>query len=85
MLLLQAAGSQKVGLFKAVKTPVGYVLGRDALKGYVRSVVLRNNTITGVTYRDDPTIMAWDLVNEPFNPGDDTGKILTVSVATTPL
>lgn len=47
--------------------------------------MLRNNTITGVTYRDDATIMAWDLVNEPFNPGDDTGKILTVSVATTPL
>lgn len=59
-------------------------MGRNALKGYVRSVVLRNNTITGVTYRDDPTIMAWDLVNEPFNPGDDTGKVLTVSVATIP-
>jgi hypothetical protein len=83
--LLQAAGCQEVGLFKAVKTPVGHVLGRNALKGYVRSVVLRNNTITGVTYRDDPTIMAWDLVNEPFNPGDDTGKVLTVSVATIPL
>ncbi len=52
--------------------------GRDALKGYVKSIVLRNNTITGVRYRDDPTIMAWDLINEPFNPGDDTGKVLTV-------
>lgn len=51
---------------------------RDAFKGYVKSIVERNNSITGVRYCDDPTIMAWDLVNEPFNPGDDTGKILTV-------
>ncbi|EIE23749.1 glycoside hydrolase [Coccomyxa subellipsoidea C-169] len=24
--------------------------------------------------------MAWDLINEPFNPGDDTGKVLTAWV-----
>ena len=45
----------------------------------MRSIVQRNNSMTGVRYCDDPTIMAWDLVNEPFNLGDDTGKVLTVS------
>jgi mannan endo-1,4-beta-mannosidase len=32
---------------------------------YVRSIVGRTNGITGRTYRDDPTIMAWQLGNEP--------------------
>ena len=44
----------------------------------MKAIVLRNNTITGRLYKDDPTILAWDLVNEPFNPGDDSGEILTV-------
>lgn len=29
---------------------------------------------------DDPTIMAWDLANEPYVLGDDSGTILTVSL-----
>lgn len=49
---------------------------------YVSSLVLRNNTITGVLYRDDPTILAWELINEPSAPADDTGQ--TVAVMTTP-
>lgn len=32
---------------------------------HVRRVVTRVNTITGKPYRDDPTIMAWQLCNEP--------------------
>ncbi|OZC01326.1 glycoside hydrolase 5 family protein [Rubricoccus marinus] len=34
-------------------------------EAYLRHVVLRENTITGADYRDDPTIMAWQLGNEP--------------------
>ena len=34
-------------------------------EAYLRHVVLRTNTVTGVAYREDPTIMAWQLGNEP--------------------
>ncbi len=41
----------------------------DAAKAMYRrhvvSVVQRTNSVTGVAYRDDPTIMAWQLANEP--------------------
>jgi mannan endo-1,4-beta-mannosidase len=32
---------------------------------YVRAVVGRRNSVTGVRYRDDPAIMSWQLANEP--------------------
>lgn len=38
---------------------------------YVRSVVGRTNSITGQRYADDPTIMAWQLANEPRPGGSD--------------
>jgi mannan endo-1,4-beta-mannosidase len=37
---------------------------------YVRAVVGRTNTITGRRYADDPTIVAWQLANEPRAAGD---------------
>jgi mannan endo-1,4-beta-mannosidase len=37
---------------------------------YVRRIVNRRNTVDGRLYRDDPTIMAWQLANEP-RPGRD--------------
>ncbi len=51
---------------------------RAAFKAYVAKIVLRRNHITGELYKDDPTILAWDLVNEPYNPGDASGQILRV-------
>ena len=32
---------------------------------FIETVMMRENTITGVLYKDDPTIMAWQLANEP--------------------
>lgn len=32
---------------------------------HVRRIVTRTNSVTGIPYRDDPTIMAWQLCNEP--------------------
>lgn len=36
---------------------------------YVSQLLERKNSVTGKLYRDDPTIMAWQLANEP-RPGD---------------
>jgi mannan endo-1,4-beta-mannosidase len=34
-------------------------------RSHIRTLIERVNSITGVTYRDDPTIFAWELANEP--------------------
>jgi mannan endo-1,4-beta-mannosidase len=34
-------------------------------RNFVRKVLQRENTVTGVQYRDDPTVMLWELANEP--------------------
>jgi mannan endo-1,4-beta-mannosidase len=33
-------------------------------KAHVEKIVLRRNTVTGIVYKDDTTIMAWELINE---------------------
>jgi len=38
-------------------------------KENIRKVIQRVNVFTGVMYRDDPTIMAWELINEPRQGG----------------
>ncbi|EIE19597.1 glycoside hydrolase [Coccomyxa subellipsoidea C-169] len=52
----------------------------NAFKDYVKAILTRRNSITGVLYKDDPTIMAWDLANEPWVLGDDSGQTLTAWV-----
>ncbi|XP_059295541.1 mannan endo-1,4-beta-mannosidase 5-like [Lycium ferocissimum] len=47
---------------------------KDYYKNHVRKVVTRFNTITGMAYKDDPTIMAWELINEPRCQADYSGK-----------
>lgn len=44
----------------------------------MQKVVTRFNTITGMTYKDDSTIMAWELMNEPRNQADYSGNTLNV-------
>ena len=43
---------------------------RQAYRDWCRTVITRVNTITGVAYRDDPTIFAWELTNEARCDGD---------------
>jgi mannan endo-1,4-beta-mannosidase len=49
---------------------------KDAYKSYVAHVVNRVNTRTGVAYKDDPAIFAWQLANEPRCPSDPSGDTL---------
>jgi mannan endo-1,4-beta-mannosidase len=56
-------------------TSTGHLINKDLFytnrcvtctyKAYVRHVITRVNTLTDVRYRDDPTIFAWELANEP--------------------
>ena len=38
---------------------------RDLYKDFVNYVLTRTNTHTGIEYRDDPTILLWEVANEP--------------------
>ncbi|GJQ19669.1 MAG: mannanase [Bacteroidia bacterium] len=44
----------------------------ELYRSTVRTIVTRRNTVTGRLYRDDPTIMAWQLANEPRPGSSDT-------------
>ncbi|XP_057972942.1 mannan endo-1,4-beta-mannosidase 5-like [Malania oleifera] len=75
--------SQYVNWAKSVGVPVNNdddFYTNAILKGYyknhVRAVLTRMNTITKVAYKDDPTIMAWELMNEPRCQVDSSGKAL---------
>ena len=45
----------------------------------LQKVVTRLNSITKVAYKDDATIMAWELMNEPRDQADYSGKTVNVS------
>ncbi|KAF3489084.1 hypothetical protein F2Q69_00055054 [Brassica cretica] len=51
-------------------------LVKDFYKNHIKAVLNRFNTLTKVHYRDDPTIMAWELMNEPRCPSDPTGRTI---------
>lgn len=45
---------------------------QELFRKYMNTVVNRRNVYTGVNYREDPAIMAWELANEP-RPGSNEG------------
>nr|DAD20943.1 TPA_asm: hypothetical protein HUJ06_022406 [Nelumbo nucifera] len=49
---------------------------RSYFKNYVKTILTRRNSLTGIEYRDDPTIFAWELINEPRCMSDPSGDTL---------
>ncbi|XP_010550422.1 PREDICTED: mannan endo-1,4-beta-mannosidase 7 [Tarenaya hassleriana] len=49
---------------------------KDFYKDHVTTVLNRFNTFTNVHYKDDPTIMAWELMNEPRCTSDPSGRTI---------
>ncbi|XP_059462807.1 mannan endo-1,4-beta-mannosidase 6 [Corylus avellana] len=49
---------------------------RSYYKAHVKTVLNRVNTVTNITYKDDPTIFAWELMNEPRCTSDPSGNKL---------
>ncbi|XP_039119967.1 mannan endo-1,4-beta-mannosidase 6-like [Dioscorea cayenensis subsp. rotundata] len=45
-------------------------------KDYVKTIVTRKNTYSGVTYSDEPAIFAWELMNEPRCISNSSGPLL---------
>ncbi|XP_058087633.1 mannan endo-1,4-beta-mannosidase 7-like [Magnolia sinica] len=45
-------------------------------KNHVKTVLTRFNSMTGVAYKDDPTIFAWELMNEPRCTSDLSGRTI---------
>ncbi|CAK9183930.1 unnamed protein product, partial [Ilex paraguariensis] len=45
-------------------------------KNHVKAMLTRVNSITGVPYKDDPTIFAWELMNEPRCQSDLSGRAI---------
>lgn len=48
---------------------------KELYKKFVEQVVTRKNTITGVSYNEDPTVFGWNLINEPVCRGCEAGTI----------
>jgi len=48
---------------------------KQAYWDYVAMLTDRTNTVTGQRYADDPTIMAWQLCNEPRPGGSDAAAL----------
>lgn len=53
---------------------------KNLYKDYIRYVLNRVNSITGIAYKNDPTIFIWELANEPRVQSDRSGKVFNTWV-----
>lgn len=42
---------------------------REMFSNYIDGILNRKNTISGIIYKNDPTIFGWEIINEPRAPG----------------
>ncbi|KAL7135432.1 hypothetical protein ABFS83_11G095600 [Erythranthe nasuta] len=54
---------------------------KEYYKNHIKAILTRINSITGVAYKDDPTIFGWELINEPRCQSDLSGKAIQDWVA----
>jgi mannan endo-1,4-beta-mannosidase len=51
---------------------------KELFRNHIKFMIGRTNQVTGIPYTDDPTIMTWELANEP-RAFSDTNKILLLN------
>jgi len=45
-------------------------------KNYIQTILTRTNTITNIAYKEDPTILAWEVANEPRSSDPSGNSVL---------
>ncbi|XP_022721049.1 mannan endo-1,4-beta-mannosidase 6-like [Durio zibethinus] len=49
---------------------------KDYYKAYIKGILCRKNSLSGVKYADEPAIFAWELMNEPRCASNSSAPIL---------
>ncbi|KAI6670406.1 hypothetical protein NL676_005291 [Syzygium grande] len=49
---------------------------KEYYKAYIKALVTRKNSMTGVHYFDEPAIFAWELMNEPRSVSESSAPLL---------
>ncbi|WCJ28121.1 Mannan endo-1 4-beta-mannosidase 1 [Euphorbia peplus] len=54
---------------------------KDYYKDYIKAILMRKNSLSGVRYSDEPAIFAWELMNEPRCVSGSSSPILQAWIA----
>ncbi|PON91352.1 1,4-alpha-glucan-branching enzyme [Trema orientale] len=54
---------------------------KDYYKAYIKAILTRKNSISGVKYSEEPAIFAWELINEPRCSSNASAPVLQAWIA----